>query len=353
MPLARLPWPCVCALTRPGISSRSPASIATASSGAARPGGPIAAMVSPAISKSAGGAVWPAMSRRRPLRMTVWAGSAIALAQEVEMRLSRLEVAPVDRDDVLRAGREGDDEVHLGAQADMAARRRDRRLEGEGDAARHRNIHEQVERRWRLRRLEAERLEPGGEVVGAAVVKALDPQPLVAIAVAGRHQRVVDAARIILDEGQDRAAMIGQHGVARRRYDLEDAGAAVLHRHEFGDVGAIEGPGVDDLLAVRVDDLDDLSFGDEGGLALARRNGDFRHGQCFLLGLDSERRLAPADRRRNHDSTGTGTPVPIREAHSPHGCRFLLIAAKNTGATLLPSHPKRGPSRSPLVPPAW
>src|SRR5437879_8079582 len=117
------------------------------------------------------------------------------------MRFSRRLVQPVDRDDVLRAGREDYDEVHLGAQADMAAWRRDRRLEGEGDAARHRDVHEEIERRRRLGWLEAERLETGGEVVGAAVVKAFDPESLVAVAVAGRHQRVVDAARIILDEG--------------------------------------------------------------------------------------------------------------------------------------------------------
>src|SRR5260221_474252 len=160
MPLARLPWPWVCALTSPGISSRSPASMTAASSGAARPGGPIAAMVSPAISKSAGGAAWPAMSRRRPLRMMVWPGAAIALAHDLEMRLGRLQMQPVDRN------------------------------------------------------------------------------------------------------------------------DLQEPGAAVLHRHELGEVGAIERPGVDDLLAMRVDDPDDLPLGDEGRLALARRDGDMRHGSC-------------------------------------------------------------------------
>src|ERR1700736_694223 len=100
MPLARLPWPWVWALTRPGMSSRSLASITTASAGAASPGAPIAAMASPSIRMSAG--------------------------------------------------------------------RRDRRLEGEGDAARHRDVHEEVERRRRLGRREAERGERGGEVVGAA-----------------------------------------------------------------------------------------------------------------------------------------------------------------------------------------
>jgi hypothetical protein len=48
----------------------------------------------------------------------------------------------------------------------------------------------------------------------------------------------------------------------------------VLHRHEFGDVGGGEGPGIDDLAAMRVDDDDRLALGDPRGLAAARRNGD-------------------------------------------------------------------------------
>src|SRR5262245_34981461 len=53
---------------RPGWISRSVASIRTTSSGAARPGAPTSAMVSPAIRISAGGARWPWMSSTRPLR---------------------------------------------------------------------------------------------------------------------------------------------------------------------------------------------------------------------------------------------------------------------------------------------
>src|SRR5215468_3152746 len=48
-----------------------------ASSGAARPGGPTSAMVSPLIRMSASGARWPLMSSTRPLRTIVMCLSAM------------------------------------------------------------------------------------------------------------------------------------------------------------------------------------------------------------------------------------------------------------------------------------
>ena len=43
----------------------------------------------------------------------------------------------------------------------------------------------------------------------------------------------------------------------------------VLHRHELAQVGAAEGPGVEHLAAVGVDDLQDLPFGKRDGRAVA------------------------------------------------------------------------------------
>ena len=54
------------------------------------------------------------------------------------------------------------------------------------------------------------------EVVGAIVVIARVAERLVSPAVAGREQRVVDAARSILENGQDGPASIGNEGVADR-----------------------------------------------------------------------------------------------------------------------------------------
>jgi hypothetical protein len=42
----------------------------------------------------------------------------------------------------------------------------------------------------------------------------------------------------------------------------------VLHGHEFAGVLGVEGPCVDDLLAMGVDDFDELPFGDARRLAL-------------------------------------------------------------------------------------
>src|SRR6267154_2990560 len=70
-PLARLPGLWVCALIRPGCISRFMASITVAPAGAARPGRPISAMVSPLIRMSAGTALRLAMSKSLPPRTMV------------------------------------------------------------------------------------------------------------------------------------------------------------------------------------------------------------------------------------------------------------------------------------------
>ena len=55
---------------------------------------------------------------------------------------------------------------------------------------------------------------------------------------------------------------------------MQAVGARMLVRHELAEVGAVERPGVDDLLAMGIDDGDDLSGRDEGGLAAPCRNFD-------------------------------------------------------------------------------
>src|SRR5207248_2212114 len=73
MPLARLPCAWVWALTSPEWISLRSAEITAASSGAARPGAPISAIVSSRIRMSAGAAVPLSMSSTRPPRIIVWA----------------------------------------------------------------------------------------------------------------------------------------------------------------------------------------------------------------------------------------------------------------------------------------
>src|SRR4029077_11669793 len=79
-------------------------------------------------------------------------------------------------------------------------------------------------------------------------------------------------------------ALVGAEHVAHFRHEMKTVGARVLVRHELGEVGAVERPGVDDLLAMGVDDGDGLSGCDEGGLAVASRNLDTRfHGAAHGL----------------------------------------------------------------------
>src|SRR5215469_728886 len=136
----------------------------------------------------------------------------------------------------------------------MAAWCADRRPDLDTIAVDHRNIHEQVEWRRGFRWFEPKCFECRAKVVRAVVVIVATAEQLVAPAVAGSKQGIVNAARGILDQRQDRPPLIGDKRVAYRRDDPPDRDAAVLHRHELMQVPGIEGPGVDDLLALGVDD---------------------------------------------------------------------------------------------------
>src|SRR5688572_10217062 len=71
MPLARLPWACVCALMSPGCRSRPCASITVAPAGAFTPGARTSVIVSPWMRRSAGSARWARASSSRPPRTMV------------------------------------------------------------------------------------------------------------------------------------------------------------------------------------------------------------------------------------------------------------------------------------------
>lgn len=62
------------------------------------------------------------------------------------------------------------------------------------------------------------------------------------------------AGRCIFDDREDWIATVGYERVADNWQDLIEVGTSVLHGHPFGDVVGIEGPGIDDLFAVRVDE---------------------------------------------------------------------------------------------------
>ena len=140
-----------------------------------------------------------------------------ALVQYLEMRLGRLHCEAVDRQQILRASGECDNAIHLGTQCHMAARCADRGPHFDPIAVDDRDVHEQVQWRRRFRRREPECRQPGREIVGAVIVILGAAERLVAPAVAGGEQGVVDPARGVLDQGQDRPSPVGDERVADRR----------------------------------------------------------------------------------------------------------------------------------------
>jgi hypothetical protein len=99
-------------------------------------------------------------------------------------------------------------------------------------------------------------------------------QELVAVTIAGGDQRIMNAWGRILYEGQDRASTVGHHGLTDLRHNATQCGPRMLHRQAFRKVLAIEGPGIDDLLAMGVDDFHALAFGEDGRLASSGWNGE-------------------------------------------------------------------------------
>ena len=97
-------------------------------------------------------------------------------------------------------------------------------------------------------------------------------------------------------------------------------GPRVLVRHELAQVGAVEGPGIDHLLAMRVDDGDALTGGDEGGLAAAGRDfqGSVRHGGS-LSRCDSANGMPNARVRISPGYVNIDDPIPSRIYRRVHG----------------------------------
>jgi hypothetical protein len=69
----------------------------------------------------------------------------------------------------------------------------------------------------------------------------------------------VDARRTVGDQAQDRIAQVGDEQVARPWRQAIPLVAAMGHRHMLAGIGGVEGPAVDDLGAVGVDDREALT----------------------------------------------------------------------------------------------
>src|SRR5436190_1715930 len=106
----------------------------------------------------------------------------------------------------------------------------------------------------------------------AALVVAAMTEAFVAIAIAGRKQRVVDSGRTVLHERENCPPLIGQQAVADPRHGALPGRPAMLHRHEFVQVVRVESPGIDDLAAMRIDEANRSAAREPRGLAAARRD---------------------------------------------------------------------------------
>src|SRR6266571_8807660 len=166
------------------------------------------------------------------------------------MHLSGSTGHPVDGHHVLWTGREGDHTIQFSAQQHVVFWLAYRWLEGQAAIGLHRNVHEEVPRRWCLRRLQAQFGERRGEIVGAVVMVCRAAEQGVAIAVAGSDQGIVDPGRGILDEGEDGTALVCDQTVLNVYSDPSQGGTRMLHGHTLPEIGAVKGPGVDDLLSV-------------------------------------------------------------------------------------------------------
>ena len=136
---------------------------------------------------------------------------------------------------------------------------------------------------WRLGRGQAEFLKALRQIVGAVVMVAGATKLLVTVAVAGGHQRIVDAAGGILQSRSGSGADGWSAGI-RRPGEIRWRSVARLCSIDINSVMSerVERPGIDDLFAVRIDHLDGLAGGDVGSLAAAGGDGDGRCGHFVL-----------------------------------------------------------------------
>ena len=84
------------------------------------------------------------------------------------------------------------------------------------------------------------------------------PKPGVSMHVAGGDDRVVPSRRGVFFQDQNGPSPVRRQPIALGREDALKGRVQMVHRHELGHVVGIEAPGIDNLLTMRVDDLDAL-----------------------------------------------------------------------------------------------
>ncbi len=188
---------------------------------------------------------------------------------------------PVDRDEILWAGRKDDHQIELRPKSDRVTHMADGLFKAQTSIFSPWNIHEQVERAWGFRDLQPELSESGVKVVGAIVVVFDAAKLAVTKSVTGRHERIVNARRRVAQNGEDRPAVVAEQAVAGLRDEPGEPDPRMLHRHEFAQILGIERPGVDDLMPVGIDHRDVLAGFDQSGYSSSCRN---RHPTFVCIG---------------------------------------------------------------------
>ena len=113
-------------------------------------------------------------------------------------------------------------------------------------------------------------------IVPAIIMVRGAAEKAVTLIVARRHQSIMTAGRGIFGKRKDRSTTVSNHLVANDGIKPAPESAAMLHAKIFAEITGIEGPEVDDLVAMGIGDLDGLAFRHAYGPAAAGRDCLFR-----------------------------------------------------------------------------
>ncbi len=127
-----------------------------------------------------------------------------------------------------------------------------------------------------MRNLEAQLAHGLAQVLGAAAVVAFEAELAVALRVAGGEQHVVDAARAVLGEVEQRPAALADEDVARPWAHVPGRHPRVHRREPFAEIGR-EREEVGALAALRAREPESLTGSDAKRSPVGRR-----HDQLFL-----------------------------------------------------------------------
>jgi hypothetical protein len=112
----------------------------------------------------------------------------------------------------------------------------------------------------------------GQQVVRAVVMVFSASEQAIAVVIAGSDNGIVNTGRRIFGKKQDRAPTVRIEIVAFCRKNRSDRWACMLHRHEFRWIIGTKRPCITNLMAMRIDDFDRLTFRKANRFTVSGRN---------------------------------------------------------------------------------